>query len=113
MLVHLLQEPLGRDPQKPGRVIWELTCSRKVSLNIDPRLVPGAAIQMPDPHGAQAVECAMCFNAKETQEEPSLPPDNMEATLDESLGDLSDDTLMGYDDGGEVIKEEHVDYPDQ
>ncbi len=83
-----------------------------MSLALNPKLQPGVAIQMPDENGNHLVECAMCYNATETQGEPTLPEDNIEATLDESLGDLSDDTLGGYDDGGDVLKEEHVDYPE-
>lgn len=114
MLVHLLAQALGRDPKQPGRIIWSTVCDRRVSMPLDPRIKPGEAIQMHDPHGAQLVECGMCHQAVETTSEPvaRTGDEEPEPTLDEELGELGDDTLGGYDDGNDVVQEERVDYPE-
>ncbi len=115
MLVHLLAQPLGRDPKNPTRMVWATVCDRRVSMPVGPNIKPGESIQMHDQHGQQLVECGMCHQAIETSSEPQRTSgdEEPEPTLDEELGELGDDTLGGYDDGNDTIEEERVDYPER
>lgn len=106
MLAHILDKCLGRDPQRPGRLIWSLNCTRKVSLAANPELISGLPIQMPDNHG-DLVECAGCYAGAESTETPEAQ-DGTEPTFDDSLGDVEDDQAL---DGGKVEDDVYVDDP--
>lgn len=116
MLAHILDKCLGRDPSRPGRMIWSLNCTRKVSLAANPELQTGLAIQMPDHHN-DLVECAGCYAGAESTETPEAQDGN-EPTFDDSLGDAVDDTMGELQDDtflddpadDQILGEERTEY---
>jgi len=117
MIYHLLDKPIRR--MDNGKVEWQCLCGMRVALQ--PREVPRlTVVQTPDPKGSNdAIECAGCYAG--TDEKGEVPPPmgagvnerDPNATLDDELGGEDDDqTPIGEDDDGIVLKEEKEEFPE-